>query len=493
MEFKDVWKPRVDGIDDADSSAVNEIAEAVIEMDEHKQDSLTNEQLQNIEDVPNKADKEYVDTKTNNIVGSQFVPLTKDTTGIVVYENQYANASGVLTGGSAYTSYEITANDDFSCWFEECASVYTSLAIYTGEVSRETFVNRYRRFNTEDTLPTKDIPLTVKQGNSIVVTVYKGYGFELYNDSEFFSVKLLNNDILLNADHIKQVKTELIKESKVRYEQKGDNHTEELAIYIPCTVGYLQYNFAHYVNESKNADNWHLWKVYAVDDSLSMRYEVVTSGEWEMALKLKDRSDFSGGYMHGDEIGTEITVLVDGKTVNPTSLTELTTFKSLRLVTKSNVYDPINNTTLIAIHGCERIFENGELTIKQNVIWQVNGELGSNYLAMFPIAKTVGDIQIINKMYTDMDYSQFDLTQLSTNLYINEVKKVTAYGENTGVIASVEALEYPKGLTGGDRFLVSDNGGQNYYKMYFVAQQDGSVASGDVWKSKVVYKIDVGE
>lgn len=34
MSFKETWKPRVDGVDDADSSAVNEIAEAVIELEE---------------------------------------------------------------------------------------------------------------------------------------------------------------------------------------------------------------------------------------------------------------------------------------------------------------------------------------------------------------------------------------------------------------------------------------------------------------------------
>ena len=34
MSLKDTWKPRVDGVDDADSSAVNEIAEAVIQNEE---------------------------------------------------------------------------------------------------------------------------------------------------------------------------------------------------------------------------------------------------------------------------------------------------------------------------------------------------------------------------------------------------------------------------------------------------------------------------
>lgn len=66
MAFKDTWKPRIDGVDDADSSAVNEIAEAVIENEQsikknaenisNKQDKLTAEQLQNIDDVQNKQD-----------------------------------------------------------------------------------------------------------------------------------------------------------------------------------------------------------------------------------------------------------------------------------------------------------------------------------------------------------------------------------------------------------------------------------------------------
>lgn len=35
MALKDTWIPRVDGVDDADSSAVNEIAGAVIDLEEN--------------------------------------------------------------------------------------------------------------------------------------------------------------------------------------------------------------------------------------------------------------------------------------------------------------------------------------------------------------------------------------------------------------------------------------------------------------------------
>jgi hypothetical protein len=38
MAFKDEWRPRIDGVDDADSSAVNEIAEEVIRLGREKVD-----------------------------------------------------------------------------------------------------------------------------------------------------------------------------------------------------------------------------------------------------------------------------------------------------------------------------------------------------------------------------------------------------------------------------------------------------------------------
>lgn len=48
MTFKDIWKPRIDGIDDADASAVNEIAEEVIRLGEEgmseKIDAYTKEE-----------------------------------------------------------------------------------------------------------------------------------------------------------------------------------------------------------------------------------------------------------------------------------------------------------------------------------------------------------------------------------------------------------------------------------------------------------------
>ena len=52
MDLKDTWKPRVDGVDNADSSAVNEIAEAVIRNEEDiKQNKLDISEKANVSDI----------------------------------------------------------------------------------------------------------------------------------------------------------------------------------------------------------------------------------------------------------------------------------------------------------------------------------------------------------------------------------------------------------------------------------------------------------
>lgn len=155
MAFKDIWRPRVDGVDDVDSSAVNEIAEAVIEMDEHKQEALTDEQLQNIEDVSKKADKEYVDNNfANALKGNkigQSVTLddvspiehmvdvkVKSKNIITTFSARDAAASGIalsvtmsLEKGKTYTFSFDTENTGARMWHVSFGSTKTYIQYIT--------------------------------------------------------------------------------------------------------------------------------------------------------------------------------------------------------------------------------------------------------------------------------------------------------------------------------------------------------------------------
>jgi hypothetical protein len=68
MAFKDEWRPRIDGVDDADSSAVNEIAKEVIRLGESQGGVVDVEMSDTSENaVQNKVIKAYVDGITGEI------------------------------------------------------------------------------------------------------------------------------------------------------------------------------------------------------------------------------------------------------------------------------------------------------------------------------------------------------------------------------------------------------------------------------------------
>ena len=100
-----------------------------------------------------------------------------------------------------------------------------------------------------------------------------------------------------------------------------------LRIYIPTVNGYINYNIVHSVEESINTDVWRLGQAFAVDDNLKNAYAITPHGaEWDMALMLSGRKDYIGGSAHGDEKHTSLTMMIDGKEVEITSIKDLTSY-----------------------------------------------------------------------------------------------------------------------------------------------------------------------
>lgn len=309
-------------------------------------------------------------------------------------------------------------------------------------------------------------------------------------------VEEAKNNALAEMDEKKaEILTDIsyFKRCKIKYEVKDDveGAVEVLNIYVPARVGYLHYSFVHTVDETKNANCWRLSILKAVDDKLEYRFPITSQGEWELAVKLSGRNDFSGGFAHGDEITTNLTVLLDGKQTDITTLTNVTEFDELKLVTISNLYDPLDNQTLIATHGCERIFKGGNLIISQYVKWKITAELSQNYMSMLPIRKQHNGLIITNKLYSDIDYLPTVLTS-PTYLVISKAKNVTIFGD-AGISANFKLEQYPDGLTNGDKFLVADNGTETYHKMYFFVADGGNVKSNDFWETKTTYSFNIGE
>ena len=267
-------------------------------------------------------------------------------------------------------------------------------------------------------------------------------------------------------------------DSSIRFE----NSVGGLRIYIPTYDGYINYNIVHTQKHNDNNDIWRMGQAYAVDDNLKNSYAITPVGaEWDMALSLKGRPDFIGGYAHGDEIYTSISMFLDGKPVEITSIKNLTAFEEIIILESSIGYDPNDHTTQALKHYKEYIINENGITLNQKVEWLNDYTLSSSYMAMMPPLKTLTDT-----FYTNIDYCMKDTAD--NYGFVPSATKAVVYGSVSGLLFSMSIPKYPS-LSGGDRFLLTDNSGGAYNKMYFVICNGENVSAGDIWETTTFYNI----
>lgn len=253
-----------------------------------------------------------------------------------------------------------------------------------------------------------------------------------------------------------------------------------LRIYIPTYVGYINYNLGHSVH-SGNCDTWRLTIAYACDDNLGNAYAITPGGEWDMALHLAKRTDFIGGHAHGDEVYTSFSVYIDNVQKEVTTITELTTFEELRIEVESIGYDPSCNTIAVLKHYKEFIIEESGVELNQRVEWLNDYALTSCYMAMMPPLKTLTD-----SYYTDVNPSLQDIK--STHFMVQDCKTAVLVGKESRFRFSMSIPKYPSYDTG-NFFLMTDNSGGAYNKMYFVVCRSANVAKGEIWETTTKYNI----
>ena len=270
--------------------------------------------------------------------------------------------------------------------------------------------------------------------------------------------------------------------------ENGDqSSTERLEIFLPAEAGYIRYEFNHCVDDERNSDIWHIGKTFAVNDDFEEIIGTTIDGEWECALHLKGRDDFSGGIAHGDEVMQDISVFVDGKQTDMSSLSQMRECDTIKIIQTSLLYDPLDGTRVIAKHYSEHVFDD-RVTIDQSITWQVAEPLIACYLAMFPASKMV-----TNKVYTERDN---EVTELDTDDYektFPNEKSCTLFSDDSGFSATFAIEEYPADLDPNANYLlVTDNGGLAYNKCYYVLvsnESQKSSAVGEEWHTRTVYTL----
>lgn len=391
-----------------------------------------------------------------------------------------------LNSLASYDSYVYVLEQSASIYFEQSNVAYVSICYgtdYTSESSNQYYcTSPVRKRKADSNLPTTpEAAISLSAGDIIIITVTKDKTVGIYGlEGNFVFTDKAKGQISEIAN---------VKRSKVIYnDTTSSGETERLYIYIPSGVGYVKYNFAHFVNEQINSNVWLIHPLDAVSDELAYRFALTTSGEFECALRIADRSDFMGGSAHGSEIMQSITFFVDGAEISPNDLTELTEFDVLRIVEQSKLFDPADETTFVALHGKEYIFTKEKLIINQTIVWQVPEELTPSYLAMLPVAKTV-----TSKLVIDKDYAIRNLPDI---LSTTGVQVAISWKDTVGFSARFSKTKWEikgTGLTGTDSYICTDNNGGDYNKQYFTCCTGGNVSANDVWKTTTEYIFQINK
>lgn len=293
------------------------------------------------------------------------------------------------------------------------------------------------------------------------------FGYELYRKALSYA-EWRNEATLIYAQYVA--------------ETGEDNSDAKLNVFIPRDLNNKRtlYQMGHCVDASANANTWRIMYMYRVDGN-GTSLLLTRTAEWECAIRLDGRADFSGGIVHGDEVDTDVNVFVDGTL---TDITALNTYcHELKIVRHSNLYDPNDSTTIIAEHGAEYIYTVDGLKINQSITWKVSEPLTNCFLAMLPIIKAYSKYR-----YDDVSFVITENNQTNYNVKIPNAKSVTEYSPDYDCLVTMAIQTYPTGLTGGDRAMITDNNGLNYNKVYFPVCTGGTSQIGEVWKSTTVYK-----
>ena len=260
---------------------------------------------------------------------------------------------------------------------------------------------------------------------------------------------------------------------------------EAVKVFVPLDKGYINYNIIHSVRVGIQCDTWRLGATYYCNESLEKVKPLTRAGaEWEMAIKIKDRPDFIGGYAHGDEALDRAVLNVDDVCCEIDAFLTLTEFENLSLEVWSRGFDPSNTDVEALVHYKKITVNSSGVRVQQRVDWLGNYELDRSYMAMFAPLKTE-----TNHYYSASDRT---LKAIGENVGVSGFDRAGALYLNgkTGFTFCLKVEKYLSDIEQGHEFLISDNGGVPYNKMYFALHHNGCVKKGDFWETVTGYSIE---
>lgn len=273
-----------------------------------------------------------------------------------------------------------------------------------------------------------------------------------------------------------------------------EGHSGYFYYYMNANNGYyLRYKFNHFEDADSNADGWVQRNVDLVNDiGGNVVKPIITNGEWEMAIKLKDRPDFIGCQNHGSEVSTIVNFFFDG--VNKTvSNGEMFSCKTIEVTEKSTMYDPDDETTVVGYHYKIYTIKDNQIKIDQKIEWIVNDIAMESYILMAPAVRgndAVAADQITDSFFDDKTLTVYDVASTTFDAYPktknNKGRTLNLYGEDSGVF--VKTRSDIENIPESAFSFLSDS--EYYNKIYMGYCGDNyPITSGDVWIWTSYYNI----
>ena len=241
--------------------------------------------------------------------------------------------------------------------------------------------------------------------------------------------------------------------------------------------------FTKTTDASINVDTYRLYNGYLKTKNGSVN--MWSNSDAEGVIKIVGEDDFIGGY-HGDEIFSDINVLVDGKPIDISQTINYMKFETLDIFVESNVYhcntSQLANT--VAFKRCKHLRFKGNTYSVDNT-WTAQSDLRINRasLAMFQMYVSGNDVDMLTNYSLDSFSKLYSVSDVSVYPEANNTaKKCTYYTTEGNIDFEINVLD--------DKFVNEYNcdvsigtlTSQDRLKIYFDTIKSGSnvlIGSGD--------------
>lgn len=273
-----------------------------------------------------------------------------------------------------------------------------------------------------------------------------------------------------------------------------------IKMYFKYGNRFIEYQLVKTDNSEINASGWRIGQCFLCNEDKTHITYITTNTEWDMAIEPDGAPDFIGMGSHGDEIMDDFSLCIDGENIAENAVLS-GEFRELQLNCGTTMYDPTDHTSVVGYHRKQiTIKADGTINLQNQVEFAKDITMNKSYLAMLPIRRNNGDVQITNRIIDNLDFiptdcSTTDFVPNADNGGVGAAKRgVTRYdiyGDDLGIYAYTEVKRKEPNLESSFSVISKT---ASYNKVYDAFCGDGtSVSAGDVWFQETEIKIGCNE